>query len=271
MKTKLVILILLFIETGSMVTAQQTYFNQIFDINRRSFLGTINDIVQDPQGYIWLAIQNNGGIVRYDGSRMAPPYRNEPNNPNSPSGQGPECLVTDSTGIIWIGYWGTGLDRFDPESGKFKNFRHAESNPTSLSSDTVRTVLIDHSGNLWIGTHRGLDLFNSKTGQFTHYSHSDSDPSSLSCSNISIIYEDRERTIWIGTGRVDENKIDGGLNRFDRNTGKFTRYMHNPNDPQSLKNDKVSAIFEDSRGRFRAVATPGSHHLRERRYWMYGR
>ena len=43
---------------------------------------------------------------------------------------------------------------------------------------------------------------------------------------------------------------EGGLNRFDRNTGTFTRYLNDPKNPHSLINNKVRAIFEDSRGTF---------------------
>jgi len=40
----------------------------------------------------------------------------------------------------------------------------------------------------------------------------------------------------------------GGLNRFNRKTGKFTRYIHDPNDPYSLGSDDVLAIYEDQAG-----------------------
>ena len=56
------------------------------------------------------------------------------------------------------------------------------------------------------------------------------------------ILEDREGVIWIGTL--------GGLNRFDRETGTFTRYQHDPNDPNSIGANAVSSLYEDHSGRF---------------------
>jgi hypothetical protein len=41
---------------------------------------------------------------------------------------------------------------------------------------------------------------------------------------------------------------DGGLNRMDKKTGRFTRYLHDPKDPNSLVDNKVKALFEDSKG-----------------------
>ena len=43
---------------------------------------------------------------------------------------------------------------------------------------------------------------------------------------------------------------DGGLNRLNKTTGKFTRYMHDPANPESISNNKVRAIFEDSKENF---------------------
>ncbi len=68
-----------------------------------------------------------------------------------------------------------------------------------------------------------------------------------------VIYEDRQGTIWVGTGSPfsqDDPARGGGLNKLDKKTGKFTRYMHDANDPHSLINNIVRVIFEDSRGTF---------------------
>ena len=253
-------LILLLLVSGIKSSAQnkQLFFNPILG-NDGIFLGKVNSIAQDPYGYIWLSDQDNGSIIRYDGSRMTS-FKFDQKNPNSLGGTYPECLFADTTGVIWIGFYGTGLDRYDPESGKFTHFRHKQGDPTSLSNDTVASVLMDHKGNLWVGTYGGLDYLDQETGKFTHYAQSDNDPSSLSCNKIRIIYEDHQGTLWIGTGNPFVNDTDGGLNRFDPKTGKFIRYMQNTNDSQSLINNKVRAIFEDSRGTF-WIGTAGNDGL----------
>jgi len=55
------------------------------------------------------------------------------------------------------------------------------------------------------------------------------------------LYEDRAGTLWVGT-------LYGGLNAFDRATGRFTRYTHDPADPSSLSHNEVAAILEDRTG-----------------------
>ena len=55
------------------------------------------------------------------------------------------------------------------------------------------------------------------------------------------IYETRDGALWIGAA-------GGGLNRFDRETGAFTRYRHDPDDPASLSSDVAWSILEDRKG-----------------------
>ena len=152
---------------------------------------------------------------------------------------------------IWIGFTGSGLDRFDPTTGTFTHFRHQANDTGSIASDIVSALLIDHLGNFWVGTNGGLDLFDRKTGRFKHFINNDQDSASLSDSIVRAIYEDHEGTLWIGTGFPWAQPSDrGGLNRFNRETGTFTRFLHDPKNPHSLANNKVRALFEDSRGNF---------------------
>ncbi len=224
-------------------------------------LGQINSIARDIHGVLWLSDQTFRCIISYDGKRMTK-YQNDPKNDNSLGGYYPECISTDSAGIVWIGFYGMGLDRFDPETGSFTHYRYNKSDPNSLANDSVSSILVDHLGNVWIGNNGGLDLLDVKTGKFKHYSHSSTDPSSLSHNRVRALYEDHQGEIWVGTGLVWDFNDLGGLNRLDRSTGKFTRYLNDPQDPHSLIDNRVRAIFEDSKGNFWVgTAGDGLHSL----------
>jgi signal transduction histidine kinase/ligand-binding sensor domain-containing protein len=214
--------------------------------------GTIADIKQDPQGYIWLSTQLKG-LQKYDGQRFIS-YMSDPRNSNSIAANRVPCIHIDSSGIIWAGTYGGGLDKFDPQQNKFIHFRHDPYERSSLANDTVFNVLRDHLGNLWVGTYGGLDLLDERTGKFSHYKNIPGDASSLSYNKIWFLYEDHQGVLWVGCGspffNIGENPDDGGLNRFDRATGKFQRYLHDPKDPSSISNNKVRALFEDSQGNF---------------------
>ena len=224
-------------------------------------MGKINAITQDKYGFMWFSDQTNQAVVRYDGSHMTQ-YTNDPDDPNTLGGYYPECLWADDSGAIWIGFGGHGVDRFDPESGTFTHFRHDPDNDQSLGSDFINVVMVDQQGDLWVGSNNGLDRMNLKTGKFEHFRYDANDSTSLSHNIVRAIYEDSEGTIWIGTGVPWEPDNDGGLNRFDRATGTFTRYLHDPNDVNSLASNKVRAILEDSKGNFWiGTAKEGLHRL----------
>ncbi|WP_297694747.1 two-component regulator propeller domain-containing protein, partial [uncultured Eudoraea sp.] len=225
---------------------QQLKFTKIEGSNGIS-LGKINAITQDKNGFMWFSDQTNGAIIRYDGNHMKS-YQHDPKDPNSLGSIYPECLFVDPSGIIWVG--AGGLNRFDPELETFTHYRHNPNDAESISSDAVNTIHMDHLGDLWIGTNEGLDRLDIKTGKFDHFRHDPNDPTSLSNDQVRAIYEDREGILWVGTGVPWTHNPEGGLNKFDRSKGAFTRYLHDPNNTNSLAGNKVRAIFEDSRGNF---------------------
>ena len=212
----------------------------------------ILSMAQDNQGYLWLATTN--GLYKYDGNQYTA-YHNQALNPNSISNDYLECIAADKQGYIWIGYYHntSGLDRLDPSTGICTHFHHNENDVYSLASDSVNVIIQDHEGTIWVGTVNGLDRFDTKTNRFYHYQHKENNPASLSFNQVRAIYEDKEGTLWVGTGNtwLTENpRKGGGLNKLDKKTGKFTRYLHNDKDPHSLIDDRVNAIFEDSHGNF---------------------
>ncbi len=217
----------------------------------------VTGISQDPQGYMWFGAKRTG-FYRYDGYNLTS-YKNQASNTNSLSYDAVESLYADSKGIIWVGTFGRGLDRFDPATGNFKHFRFATNDSTSLGNDTITAILEDNQANIWLGTYGGVCRMDLKTGKFTWYRYDPADPSSLSCNQVRTIYQDKQGTIWIGTGSAfyETYTCDvGGLNRLDISTGKFTRYVHNPKDLQSLIDNRVRAIFESKNGTF-YVGTAG--------------
>ncbi len=241
------VFLIFFALTGS-AQEQRLKFSKVTGTNGIS-MGKINNMTMDKYGFMWFSDQSNRSIIRYDGVQMKR-FKNDPNNPNSLGGYYPECLFTDTSGIIWIGFYGQGLDRFDPASHTFTHYRHDENDESSLSNDFVSAVLVDHLGNIWVGTDEGLDLLDEETGTFRHFRNVPNDSTTLSHNLVRAIYEDREGTLWIGTGLPWEGNDRGGLNRYNRNANNFTQFLHDPKDPNSLVNNKVRAILEDSRATF---------------------
>jgi ligand-binding sensor domain-containing protein/signal transduction histidine kinase len=226
--------------------AQQIVFNYV-PTPRGSIMPGNYHGMQDPQGYMWFATRN--GLYRYDGYSYVS-YLNDPLNSNSLAGNYVETFCIGRNGMIWIGT--DGVDCLDPSTRIFKHFRHKPNDNNSLSSNKVLAILEDKEGIIWAGTENGLNRLDPKSQIITRYQHTPNDSTSLSNNEVRAIYEDRQGTLWIGTGfpfSANRNK-DGGLNRMDKKSGSFIRYLHDPKNAYSLIDNRVRAIFEDSRGTF---------------------
>ncbi len=203
---------------------------------------------QDQKGYMWFG---SLGVHRYDGYSYTSFY-NDPRDSTSLAFNKIQAIYADRNGFIWVGTNGGGLDLLDPETGIFRHFRHDPADPKSISNDFVSIILEDRKGMIWVGTEGGgLNRLDPETGIFTHYRFDPSDPNSLSMDEVRALYEDREGTLWVGTGfpyTNDEKYKGGGLNRFNPTENNFIRYVHNPNDPNSLLDNRIWTIYEDSKG-----------------------
>jgi len=251
-KIRVALLVIFIFVSGSSSFSQSVSFTQVPPPKEFSFT-LITGITQDPRGFMWFSSGNI--LYRYNGYEFTT-YKNDPRNPASLAGSRLETVYADKKGFIWTGDFGSGLNKLDPRTGVFTHYRHDVKNPSTIGSDTVISILEDRHGTFWIGTQHGLNQMDPNTGKFTRYYHNPNDPSSLSHDYVGIVYEDRAGTIWVGTGSSFDKKEngtfgrEGGLNRFDGKTGKFTRYLNRPGDDQSLVDNRVRAIFEDSRGVF---------------------
>jgi ligand-binding sensor domain-containing protein len=210
---------------------------------------------QDTKGYMWFGGE---GLYRYDGYSYKS-YYNNPQDTSSLAYNRIAAVYADRKGFIWIGTTRKGLDKLDPETGIFTHYRHKPADKNSISNDTISAILEDRNGKIWVGTeHGGLNCLDPKTGINQRYIYDPTDTNSLSYNNVTALYEDPHGTIWVGTGFLwhdgsELNKLkkkEGGLNRFNPVRKNFTRYLHDPNNKGSLIDNRVRAIFEDSKDRF---------------------
>jgi signal transduction histidine kinase/ligand-binding sensor domain-containing protein len=247
------------------VFSQQIIFNKI-QYKPEKFINGFINLTQDHLGYIWLT-SGNAGLYRYDGTEFVN-YEHNDTNSNSLASDRAECILVDSLNVLWVGTFGMGLDRFDPVTNSFRHFRHDPKDKSSLANDTVTALFADRLGNFWVGNYSGLDLFDNKKGTFRHYDYKRENATGISSPHVRTIYEDHSGTLWIGCGSPwadgGNDPNEGGLNRFNREKGTFTRYFHDPLNPNSLTTNKVKALFEDSKGNFWVGTTGDGLHTMDR-------
>jgi signal transduction histidine kinase/ligand-binding sensor domain-containing protein len=196
----------------------------------------VYSILQDRQGFMWFGTGN--GLTRYDGYEFTV-YQSDPGDPMSLAHDSVYTIYQTRNGDLWVGT-GNGLDRFDPTTGTFAHY---------LSGWLIPALHEDEAGILWVGTPSGLthlDPANPEPSVFVSGTSSD-DPNRPSGSLILAIVQDRMGEVWLGTG-AGGFEAGSGLDRFDRSTGTFVHYRHDPDNPASLGSGYVWAICEDHQG-----------------------
>ena len=158
-----------------------------------------------------------------------------------------KSLIVDRAGRVWYGGGSgvrQGLYRYDPKTGQTRYFNNNKKDTASLSNNNVSALLEDRLGNIWVGTGGGgICRFNEQSQNFTRYPYIENtygitpNNGDLDDDEVISIYEDKSGTIWVGTN-------NGGLNRFNRQNGRFTSYNN-----QLPGFGCVISIYEDTRNR----------------------
>jgi signal transduction histidine kinase/ligand-binding sensor domain-containing protein/serine phosphatase RsbU (regulator of sigma subunit) len=108
-----------------------------------------------------------------------------------------------------------------------------------LSQNSVVDICQDSTGFMWFATRDGLNRFDGY--QFKIYRHNPLKTGTISDNYAIFLFEDRHKDLWIGT-------LDGGLNRFDRDTDIFTAFKNDPLNPRSLSDNSITSMCEDRNG-----------------------
>ena len=109
-----------------------------------------------------------------------------------------------------------------------------------LSQSSVMAIVQDRQGFLWFGTEDGLNRYDGE--KFKVYRPVEGDTASLSDVWISALTVDADGALWAGTRQ-------GGADRYNASTGKFTHYQHQDGVADSLSSNYVHDIFLDAQGR----------------------
>lgn len=200
----------------------------------------ISEIVQDHQGYIWMV--TNLGLIRYSG--LEGEKYNAKVNDASIVKDDVETLFVDFQGDLWIGSK-SGLSKYNPDCDCI--YRYPPVNDgTSLVG--IRSIAEDKNHDLWFGTQTGgLYRYNKENNVITRFLHEPSDSITLAGDIIEQLLVDQNNNLWIGTNSLDPQK-GSGLIRISIDSGDIKQFLHEPGNPNSLIDNRISALYEDQQG-----------------------
>jgi len=182
---------------------------------------TINDIVQDEQGFMWFATLD--GLNKFDGYKMTL-YSNNPDDEFALSDNVLNRLHVQKNGdtqTLWVGTAGQGLCRYSRINDNFETFTHDPNNEKTLSSNKI-TAITGNENKIWVGTEFGLNRLNTTTGEVYRYHFKKQGALDVDVNFITKIEEDEQGIVWVGTKAglasisaftMNEN---GGVNHFTK-------------------------------------------------------
>jgi signal transduction histidine kinase/ligand-binding sensor domain-containing protein len=219
---------------------------------------SVLSLMEDRSGVLWTGTWDKGARALDRLANRFVHYGHEPGNPESIAIGDVMAIreVPSGSDFLWVGTWGGGLTRVDRTTNRVRRFQPEPGNPYSISHNLVRTIHETRDGTMWVGTWGGLNRYDPATDRFYHYMADPEDPDALSHQAVRVIYEDRAGMMWVGTW-------GGGLNRFDRATGKFKSWLIDTTSTNPGAN-QIGSIVEDAKGRLWVGRNGGGLHLFDR-------
>ncbi|NVO11682.1 MAG: hypothetical protein HXX16_17100 [Bacteroidales bacterium] len=187
----------------------------------------VHSFFEDHKKNFWISGIEMGLICIDHKNKKTKIFNHDPKNTNSISSNFIRAAHEDKYGNIWICTHDKGLEKLsiikngDNTTYNFTHFPNELNNPNSPLSERINNIKIDDDGTIWIGGEKGFDKFDTKRNNFFHFRYDKNDTTTISSNNIYCIAEESSDKLWIGTW-------GGGLNLFNKKTGKFKRFINNP-------------------------------------------
>ena len=196
----------------------------------------VNDMVTDSLGFIWIG--TNGGLVRYDGTRMKV-FHEEKDDPNSLGGSNVHHIMLDGP-YLWCSH-NKGISKFDMRDETSRTYAFPIKNPYIRKRRTqdATFVMRMRDGSIWAGLrHDGVLKYDAVQDSFIRvrppmeilrprYD------GSWGPDHIRSAIEDREEDgiLWVGTL--------AGLLRLDTRTEQFSHFFWEQEDKEWETNFNV--------------------------------
>ncbi|MEJ7740905.1 MAG: two-component regulator propeller domain-containing protein [Chitinophagaceae bacterium] len=227
---------------------QYTPFEKTFPRNEKNTISgnAVREICPDNYGNLWVGTED-AGLNSLELKNKTFTHFKPLVAQNSISNTNIHGLMANGT-ELWIGTFKRGLDVMDVRSGKV--IRHYSSNTHSLKSDFIHCIKQTRSGIILVGTDKGLYSYNSRKDDFMLIKEVPGNHFYLT------VLEDSKGTVWAGTARE-------GIYYFNPVTKKKGNYHFRADDKNSLSNNRVNGIFEDTRGRLWLATDDGLCKLNE--------
>jgi ligand-binding sensor domain-containing protein/class 3 adenylate cyclase len=159
-------------------------------------------VMEDPQGRIWFG--TNGGISILDAKEGSTSrVRNLTTQQGELTSNRVRSLVTDASGLVWIGTDNGGLLSFDPRSFRFKYYTEISG---SIPENKVTALAVGKNGAIWVGTINGLVRFIPGEVPMVYRTED-----GLAGTNVTALYRDPQNILWVGSALRGITRVENAV------------------------------------------------------------
>lgn len=169
-------------------SVEEHYYFKNLSIRNGLSQNTVNAILQDRKGFMWLGTKD--GLNRYDGLSFRK-FKHDAANPRSIGNCFITSLYEDFNGNIWVGT-DAGVYIYYPEKEAFEEFDCQSLEKTRIER-SVSMIAGDKQGRVWIAVEaQGMFCYDTRQKLLRNY------PLSEISSNIKCFTFDSGGTLWLG-------------------------------------------------------------------------
>lgn len=170
----------------------------------------VMDLLLDHEGGLWIATEGGGLAHLPRDWRAFSIWVFAWDQPDSPSMLMARGLAQAADGRLWLIGSGGGLDRLDPQTGRFERFLEGDS---KLPERRGWSVLETADLAVWIGHQRGISRFHPDSGELRHWWSDPSVPDAPMAGAVDLLIDDGEGGFWaaiLGAG-IERRSAKGTL------------------------------------------------------------
>ena len=134
------------------VSKEVTHFSTV-EVQGGLASNSIRSLLQTKNGDIWIGTTE--GLELYDNRGQFTNVKNHPNDPNSLNNNLVYSIFEDNSGIIWVGTYLGGINKYDPLQARFPKYRNLVKGYAGKIDD-IRSIVKDNNDVVWLGTTFGL-------------------------------------------------------------------------------------------------------------------
>lgn len=153
------------------------------------------------------------------------------------------AITKDNEGNLWLGVFLKGVIFIPGKTNNFNTITYQQFSEKSIGSGCITAIAQDPAGLMWVGTDTdGIYKIDHRQNHISNFLINSRQQHSLPVSITSLMF-DQKGILWAGTS------LDGFFS-FNPKTGESRFFKNQPENNNSLSNNKVQCISQDQQGNF---------------------